>query len=65
MPDQAMGGLFTPAEKPLTAYQRGQQELARQTLEQKQRVAESAEKRAVSKEKLLERKESEAFFEKI
>jgi hypothetical protein len=64
MPDQAMGGLFTPAEKPLTAYQRGQQELARQTLEQKQRVAESAEKRAVSKEKLLERKESEAFFEK-
>ena len=64
MPDQAMGGLFTPAEKPLTAYQRGQQELARQTLEQKQRVAESAEKRALSKEKLLERKESEAFFEK-
>jgi hypothetical protein len=64
MPDQAMGGLFTPAEKPLTAYQRGQQELAKQTLEQKQRLAESAEKRAVSKEKLLERKESEAFFEK-
>lgn len=50
MPNQAMGGLFTPAEKPLTAYQRGQQELAQKTLEQKEKIAGFKEQRELRKE---------------
>jgi hypothetical protein len=64
VPSQVSGGLFTPAEKPLTAYQRGQQELAERTLQQKEQAAQSAERGAVAKEKRELRKESEAFFEK-
>lgn len=54
---QVLGQLFTPAEKPLTPYQQGQQELAQKTLAQKEKIAGFKEQREL-------RKEQEIVYEK-
>ena len=56
--------LFTPAEQELTPFQKAQLAISQETLQQKGQTAQSAERRALAKEKGELRKESEAFFEK-